>query len=156
MPNPTSHRVLVGLAATCLAGGIAASVVGSGAAATTADSEGTTEHPPSHAGGHRTSWADNLAALGLTSKDVDRLLSTAPGEGVASMAAPYIPGVPHVPAGTLLALSPDGPRYVGREGSLFNGPADQVEQRVERWWAAQLAAGVSPEEADRRLADLAR
>ena len=75
-------------------------------------------------------------------------------EGLASMYSPYIPGVPHVPADVILALSPKGGAfYFGPVGSLFNGPADEVDIRVDAWWAEQMAAGVTPKQADEMLAN---
>jgi hypothetical protein len=79
-----------------------------------------------------------------------------PDPGLASMSSPYVPGVWHVPASVLLAIGPDGPSYVGPEGSVFNGPTDEVDARVDAWWEARLAEGLTPVEADRLLARLNR
>ena len=71
----------------------------------------------------------------------------------ASMYSPYIPDVPHVPADVSLAITPDGEaRYIGRPGSIFNGPAAEVDATVKEWWADQVAQGVSPQRADELLA----
>ncbi|WP_210651158.1 hypothetical protein [Nocardioides sp. SYSU D00065] len=73
--------------------------------------------------------------------------------GAASMHSPYVPDVPHVPADVSLAITPDGEaRYFGRPGSIFNGPAAEVDATVTEWWADQMAQGVSPERADELLA----
>ena len=108
-------------------------------------------------------WAEQLAA-GVSPEKADTQLArqiaessarTESGEGLPSMSSPFIPGVPHVPSDVMLAVSPGGDaRYLGPEGSIFNGPADEVDARVDAWWAEQMAAGVTPEEADRMLADL--
>src|SRR6478736_3911043 len=79
-----------------------------------------------------------------------------PEAGVASMSSPFVPNVPHVPADVVLALGPggtsEGARFIGPAGSLFNGPVDEVERRVDAWWAEQMAAGTTPADADRLLA----
>lgn len=77
-------------------------------------------------------------------------------DGIASMWSPYIPDVWHVPSDVLLTIGPDGPRFVGPQGSLFNGAPDVVERRVDAWWERRLAAGLTPEEADLALARLNR
>ena len=78
--------------------------------------------------------------------------------GAASMSSPYIPDVPHVPADVTLVLGPDGSadgaRFVGPGGSVFNGPVDQVGQRVHAWWAQQMAAGTTSGAADQLLTRL--
>ncbi|GAA1517654.1 hypothetical protein GCM10009788_22240 [Nocardioides humi] len=137
-----SQRIAAVVAGSCLAGGLG--VVGLDGSATAA-SEG-----PGPARGaldvvHPVGEPDSAAAE-----------PRAPEAG-ASMSSPYIPGVPHVPSDVLLVMgeggSLDGSRFVGPEGSLFNGPVDEVEDRVDAWWAEQMAAGLTPEEADALLAD---
>lgn len=102
-------------------------------------------------------------ALGLAAAAVAAVATAGPasamrpdGPGLASVSAPYVPGVWHVPADVMLLLAPDGPRYAGPRGSLFNGPVDRVERRVDAWWEERLAAGLTPEQADRQLARLGR
>jgi hypothetical protein len=81
-----------------------------------------------------------------------------PEVGVASTSSPFVPNVPHVPADVILALGPDGTsdgaRFIAPAGSMFNGPVDEVEQRVDGWWAEQMAAGTTPADADQLLASL--
>lgn len=123
-----SHRFTAAIAATCLAGGVAA-VVSGGASAQTPQPAPKSQTPPA-------------------------VVDTDDPQGRASMSSPYIPGVPHVPADVLLALGPDGKAsYVGPEGSMYNGPVDEVDARVDAWWAKQMAAGVAPETADEILAN---
>lgn len=96
--------------------------------------------------------------LGLAGSASARLPDDGPEGGLASTSSRYIPDVPHVPSSTLLVLGPggslDGARYVSPRGSLFNGPVDAVQTRVDAWWAEQMAAGTTPEQADELLADL--
>lgn len=133
MLSRSSHRITAALVAgCCLAGGIATAVSGGASAQTAAEHDATAEI--------REAVAQRTA-----------------GEGRASMSSPYIPGVPHVPAHVALTISPDGEtRYIGPEGSIFNGPTARVDARVDAWWAAQMAAGVTPEEADEKLIRLTR
>lgn len=97
-------------------------------------------------------------ALGLTLASGTAATARVPDHdrGLASMSSPYVPGVWHVPSDVLLMLGPDGPVFAGPRGSLFNGPADRVGERVDAWWERQLAAGLTPEQADRKLARLNR
>lgn len=80
------------------------------------------------------------------------------GDGLAAMSSPYLPGVMHLPAAVGLALGPggslEGARYLAREGSIFDGPVAEVDARAQAFWDEQVAAGATPEQADRRLAGL--
>jgi hypothetical protein len=136
----STTRIAAGIAASCLAGGVAVATLGSSASAQIADVDGPASTPA-------TVTYDELRAA-----------TSGTHEGVASMSSPYIPGVPHVPSDVFLTIDPDGGEatFIGPKGSLFNGPADQVESRVDAWWAEQLAAGLTPEEADEKLAQLGR
>jgi hypothetical protein len=135
----TSTRIAAGLAASCLASGVAVAALGASASAQIADVDGPASRPAA------ASYEDLRASAAHA------------GKGIASMHSPYIPGVPHVPADVFLAIDPEGgATFVGPQGSLFNGPADQVEERVDAWWAEQMAAGLTPEEADEKLAHLGR
>jgi hypothetical protein len=139
MLSRSSHRITAALVAgCCLAGGIATAV--SGASAHTAANDVTVQ----------TTSSDNTAQVRKA------LARRKQGDGLASMSSPYIPGVPHVPASVGLAISPGGvTHYIGPEGSIFNGPAAKVEARVDAWWEEQMAAGVTPEEADEKLVEMA-
>jgi hypothetical protein len=132
MSTRRSHHVIAAVAATCcLAGGVAA-VVSSGASAQTPQPAKTSEGPVT-------------------------VVAAEDRGGLATMSSPVIPGVPHVPSNVLLTISPDGRfAYVGPEGSMYNGPADEVAARVDAWWAEQMAAGVSPGQANKLLAKLSR
>ncbi|WP_205470866.1 hypothetical protein [Nocardioides sp. SYSU D00038] len=134
----TTHRIATGIAATCLVAGSVAVVATGGASALVAE-DGPAPQP----------------RLAAAEAPADAPADEAP-EGIASASAPYIPGVWHVPADVLLTVGPGESRYVGPQGSLFNGPVDAVNRRVDAWWAEQLAAGLTPEEADRKLARLGR
>lgn len=73
--------------------------------------------------------------------------------GTASMSSAFIAGVWHVPADVLLSVDSTGQTvYIGPAGSFFNGPTHEADQRVDEWWAKQMAAGVTPKAADRLLA----
>lgn len=97
-----------------------------------------------------------LVAAGLLATTGGAASARPADEGLASMSSPYIPGVWHVPSDVLLALDPEGGHFIGPRGSMFNGPFDVVGDRVDAWWERQLAAGLTPEQADRKLARLNR
>lgn len=146
MTTRKPRRIAAGLAALCLAGGAGTVALQGGTAAQAAT--------PDPAPVSQDATAEPAAETVVT---VDAEVgSEAAPEGLASMSSPYIPGVPHVPSDVLLMLGPDGSaddaRFVGPEGSLFNGPADEVEARVDVWWAEKMAAGLTPEQADALLA----
>lgn len=131
------QRTALALVPVGLAAGALALAPGGGAAAVLADAPAVSAPPAVHAATAAPEAAD-------------------PDPGLASMSSPYVPGVWHVPASVLLAIGPDGPSYVGPEGSVFNGPTDEVDARVGAWWEARLAEGLTPVEADRLLARLNR
>lgn len=111
-------------------------------------------------------WWDNAMAHGISPKDADEMLKrgfevnrqdASSEPGLASIRSPFIPGVAHIPAGVALTVSPDGQaRYMGPGGSMFDGTADQVEAHLKAWWADQMAAGITPDEADQMLIELAQ
>lgn len=148
MSTPLSRRLAAGLAATCLAGGVVALAL-PGASASPSEDPAPAPAPASGPA----EPAKEPAKAPAKEHEPD---APAPDAGVARMSSPYIPGVPHVPADVALVLGPggsaDGARFVGPEGSLFNGPVAEVEARVDAWWAEQMAAGLTPEEADALLA----
>jgi hypothetical protein len=75
------------------------------------------------------------------------------GAGLASTSSPFIPGVWHVPSNVLLGVDATGEAvYLAPEGSIFDGPFDEVNDRVDAWWADQLASGLTTETADKLLA----
>jgi hypothetical protein len=178
MVTRTSSRALAGLAGVVATSGVVVATLASGAVALADPHPGTwvelapapaadrveadaVRHTvrivaPTDDSAEGDPWRDNLAAIGIGPADVEGLLAPRSGPGLASMSSPFEPGVPHVPADTILVIAEDGPRWLGREGSFFNGPADEVAARVDAWWAEQMAAGVTPEEADRKLARMGR
>jgi hypothetical protein len=119
-----SHRIAAGLVASCLAGGLGAVALNGSAAARTGGPAVTIRNAVVHA------EVPGSPTSGAGTSDAG---APAPGipEGVASTSSPYIAGVPHVPADVLLVMGPDGSdegaRFVGPDGSLFNGPVDEVE-----------------------------
>ena len=126
-----THRFATALAASGCIVGVAASAMGAGASAEVAP----------QAPQHRASTSPRT--------------EPAPAGGQVSMSSPFVAGKPHVPASVQLVIGPGGEAaYVGPGGSIFNGPAAEVDARVDEWWAAQMAAGVSPEDADELLAHL--
>ena len=131
------QRTALALVPVGLVAGALALSSGGGAAAVLADAPAAPAVLPVHAAAPATEAAD-------------------PDPGLASTSSPYVPGVWHVPASVLLAIGPDGPTYVGPEGSVFNGPTDEVDARVDAWWEARLAEGLTPVEADRLLARVNR
>lgn len=144
-----SHKVAAALAASCcLAGGIALTV--GGGAAAQADQHGGPTLAPT------TVSVQQQADVRADSPDaIAEGEWTEQGEGTASMSSPFIPGVPHVPADVLLLIGPEGEaHYRGPDGSIFNGPADEVDAAVDAWWAEQMASGVTPEQADEKLKHL--
>lgn len=141
MLSRSPHRITAALVASCcLAGGIATAVIG-GASAQSAGSDVTVQ----------------TASRDVTAQIRKTLPTEKQEDGLASMSSQYIPGVPHVPADVALTIGPGGEtRYIGPKGSIFNGPTAQVDARVDAWWAEQMAAGVTPEEADAKLTQLTR
>lgn len=145
-----SPRLAAALAASCcLAGGLAVAL-GSGAAAQS-DHRDAAPVPPAV-----------QMVTGVTPEEGDAQLATGTARGassqkarIASMSSPFIAGVPHVPSTAALSIAPNGSAfYHGPGGSVFNGPADEVDAAVDAWWAEQMAAGVSPEQADEKLESL--
>jgi hypothetical protein len=151
--------VAVALAAAGLAGGIAVTA-GGGASAEVTRPDATSTVRGADAATREVDDAPPAAApaspSGRPGDETGPRRTSRSGPGAASMSSPYVPGVAHVPADVLLVLGPggseDGARYVGPEGSLFNGPVDEVGARIDAWWAEQMAAGVTPEKADELLA----
>ena len=150
MMKRKTRRLAAAGAAVCAIGGLGAAALGTGAAQASGESTqitGSTESTTRSAG---TTPAEAQSSHPVADR---------PGrDGLASMSSPYVPDVMHLPATVGLALGPGGDlkgaRYLAPKGSVFDGPVTEVDARAQALWDEYVAAGATPEQADRMLAEL--
>lgn len=143
-----TRRLAAAGAAVCAIGGLGAAALGTGAAQASGESTGSTTQSTTRSAGTTPAEAQSSQPV------ADR-----PGrDGLASMSSPYVPDVMHLPATVGLALGPGGDlkgaRYLAPKGSVFDGPVKEVDARAQALWDEYVAAGATPEQADRMLAEL--